>query len=173
MSTTTREDGRWVEVHPGKHVLVEFDPDRTFHCVDECTWCCHHGVLLYEPDIFALAEHASLGEATTEARGNRFIKQTEKSQDAPAGADGKACHFLDGEGMCSLHAAHDWKPSRCSVFPLEIEVRDGTFVVDVREDAETHCEGLDVSERRLIDHLDAFLPPVLWEIDDPTTAIEL
>lgn len=168
-----RGDGRWVEVHPGKEALVRFDPGRTFHCVDECTWCCHHGVLLYDPDVFSLAEHASLADTTVERRGRRFVKKEEKGADDPAGDDGQACSFLDEAGKCRLHAEHDWKPTRCSVFPLQIEVESGDLVVDIRGDARTHCEGLDVGERRLIDHLDAFLPPVLWTLEDPATAIEL
>ncbi len=168
-----REHGRWVEVHPGKEALVRFDPERTFHCVDACTWCCHHGVLLYEPDVFTLADHASLADNTVEMRGRRFVKKEEKRTDDPAGADGQACSFLDAAGKCRLQAEHDWKPTRCSVFPLEIELEAGELVVDIRQDARTHCEGLDVGDRRLIDHLDAFLPPVLWTLDDPATAIEL
>ena len=50
---------RRVEVHPGKEVVVEFDPALTFECVEDCTWCCHHGVLLYEPDLLELAGCAS------------------------------------------------------------------------------------------------------------------
>jgi len=45
--------------------------------------------------------------------------------------------------------------------------------VTVREEAEQHCEGLGVSERRVIDNLDAFLPEVLWSLDNPETKIEL
>ena len=37
-----------VEVYPGKEAIVDFDPSLTFECVDDCTWCCRHGVLLYE-----------------------------------------------------------------------------------------------------------------------------
>lgn len=33
--------------------------------------------------------------------------------------------------------------------------------------------GLDVSERRVIDTLDAVLPEILWGLSDPTTEIEL
>jgi hypothetical protein len=40
-----------VEVHPDRYAVVDFDPELTFECVDECTWCCHHGVLLYGQDL--------------------------------------------------------------------------------------------------------------------------
>lgn len=164
---------RRVEVHPGKEAVVRFNPNRTFTCVDSCTWCCHHGVLLYEPDVFALAEHASLAETTSDKRGATFTSTEPKDRTEHVGEDGNACTFLDAEGACTLHAEHDWKPTRCSVFPLEVETVDGEIVVDIRDDAETHCEGLDETSRKLIDHLDAFLPPTLWDIPDPSTAIEL
>jgi hypothetical protein len=77
------------------------------------------------------------------------------------------------DGLCELHAEEEWKPARCSVFPLEVH-RDGSELhVTVRDSAEEHCEGLDVSERHIIDDLDAFLPVVLWDLLDPTTEIEL
>ena len=158
-----------MEVHPGKEAIVRFDPDRTFTCVDRCTWCCHHGVLLYEPDLFELAEYASLGESTTEFRGEPFVRREPKERDDHVDVDGAACTFLDGDGRCTLHAAHDWKPTRCSVCPLEVRRDNGKIVVDIRDDEERNCEGLDESERRLIDHLDAFLPPQLWELEDPDT----
>jgi Fe-S-cluster containining protein len=172
--TTTERGGgnRRIEVHPGREAVVEFDPERTFECVDSCTWCCHHGVMLYEPDFATLAEHADLSEATTSYRGRQFVPREEKDRTEHA-SDGGACHFLREDGLCGLHAEHDWKPTRCSVFPLEIAVENGEIHVSVREDAETHCEGMDVSERRLIDHLDAFLPETLWDLPDPETEIEL
>lgn len=170
---TTGKGGEWVEVYPGKEALVRFDPSRTFTCVDQCTWCCHHGVLLYDPDVFSLAEYAQLHGVTTTVKGEQFIETEEKQREAHVDAQGNACHFLDDEGKCSLHATHEWKPTRCSVFPLEIEVLDGSIMVDIREDAEEHCEGLDVDSRRLIDHLDAFLPPVLWDLPNPETSVEL
>ncbi len=163
-----------VEVYPGREAVVEFDPSLTFECVDGCTWCCHHGVLLYGPDLHELAERADLGESTTTARGERFTRRESKDHDHTA-ADGAACHFLDGEGRCSLHAEGDWKPARCSVFPLSVrrEGVDAPLRVDVREEATEHCDGLDVSERRVLENLGAFLPPVLWEVPDPDTHTEL
>ena len=161
-----------VEVHPGKEAVVDFDPDLTFECVDDCTWCCHHGVLLYESDLFELAARESLDDAVTEFRGRDFVRQAAKDHDH-AGADGQACFFLREDGLCALHDEHDWKPARCSVFPLEVSVADGDIHVGVREEAHEHCDGLDVSERRVVDHLDAFLPELLWELDDPTTKVEL
>ncbi len=130
-------------------------------------------MLLYEPDLYQLAEHASLAEATTEVRGAPFIKREEKGRENHVDVDGLACTFLDEEGRCTLQADHDWKPTRCSIFPLEISSEDGDIVVDVRDDAERNCQGMDVGERRLIDHLDAFLPPTLWELDTPDTRIRL
>ncbi|MFP4625002.1 MAG: YkgJ family cysteine cluster protein [Natronomonas sp.] len=163
-----------VEVYPAREVVVDFDPDLTFECVDECTWCCHHGVLLYEPDLLALAERESLSRSVEQFQGREFVKRTEKPADHPhTDDDGAACYFLDENGLCELHAKYDWKPSRCSVFPLEIYVHDGDIHVRVRDTAYEHCEGLDVSERRVIDHLDAFLPELLWELDDPTTKVVL
>ncbi len=161
-----------VEVHPGKEAVVDFDPDLTFECVDECTWCCHHGVLLYEPDFLELAGCASLSESTTQVRGEDFVRKESKDHDH-TGPDGEACFFLREDGLCSLHAEHDWKPARCSVFPLHVTVEDGDIHVGVREEAHEHCDGLDVSERKVVDNLDAFLPAVLWDLDDPETRREL
>jgi len=163
---------RRVEVYPGKEAVVEFDPSLTFECVDDCTWCCQHGVLLYGPDFAALAEHANLGDATTQVRGRDFVRREEKAHDH-TDDDGAACFFLDEDGLCELHAEHDWKPARCSVFPLEVTVTNGDIHVSVREEAHEHCDGLDVSERRVVDHLDAFLPELLWNLHDPTTKVEL
>ena len=161
-----------IEVYPGREVVVEFDPELTFECVEGCTWCCHHGVLLYDRDLFGLAERANLAETTTEFRGQPFVQKAQKAHDH-VGEDGMACTFLDGDGLCTLHAEHDWKPTRCSVFPLGIWVDDGDLHVDIRESAREHCEGLGETDRRLIDNLDAFLPAQLWELDDPTTRREL
>jgi len=162
-----------VEIHPGKEAVVDFDPGLTFECVEDCTWCCHHGVLLYEPDFLELAGCASLAEATTQVRGEDFVRRAEKDRETHVGDDGAACFFLREDGLCALHAEHDWKPARCSVFPLHVEVADGDIHVSVREEAHEHCDGLNVSERRVIDHLDAFLPEVLWELDDPETRRKL
>jgi Fe-S-cluster containining protein len=162
-----------VEVHPGKEAVVDFDPALTFECVDECTWCCHHGVLLYEPDFLQLAEVASLAEATTEVRGEDFVPTEPKDRDDHVDDAGEACFFLRDDGLCALHDEHDWKPARCSVFPLHVSVEAGDIHVAIREEAHEHCEGLDVSERRVVDHLDAFLPAVLWDLDDPATRREL
>lgn len=163
---------RRVEVHPGREAVVEFDTDLTFECVDGCTWCCHHGVMLYGQDLAELAEHAPLDEVTARVRGRDFVGTEPTDADDAASAD-RACHFLRMDGRCSLHAEHDWKPARCSVFPLAVTVSAGDIHVSVREAAREHCEGLDVSERRVIDHLDAFLPELLWELPDPTTKVEL
>lgn len=167
------DESRRVEVHPGKEAVVEFDPELTFECVDSCTWCCHHGVLLYEEDLFELADHASLSAATAETRGETFVRKADKDREHDVGADGQACYFLREDGLCALHAEHDWKPTRCSVFPLGVRVENGDIHVSVRETAREHCEGLNVSERRVIEHLDAFLPELLWELDDPATRREL
>ena len=162
-----------VEVHPGCEAVVDFDPSLTFECVDDCTWCCHHGVLLYEPDLFELANHAPLADATTQVRGEDFVRKEQKDRTDHVGEDGAARYFLREDGLCALHAEHDWKPARCSVFPLSVSVEDGDIHVSVRESAHEHCEGLDVSERRVVDHLDAFLPEVLWQLDDPATRRKL
>jgi hypothetical protein len=163
-----------VEVYPDKEAVVDFDPSLTFECVDDCTWCCHHGVLLYEKDLLELAARESLAEATTQFEGRDFVRHEEKADDHPhTGDDGMACFFLREDGLCALHDEHDWKPARCSVFPLEVYVDDGEIHVTIRDEAHEHCDGLDVSERRVVDHLDAFLPELLWELDDPTTKVEL
>jgi Fe-S-cluster containining protein len=175
------ERGQSVEVHPGKEAVVDFDPALTFECVDECTWCCHHGVLLYEPDFLQLADCASLAEATTQVRGEDFVRKEEKDREEHVGDDGEACFFLRDDGLCSLHDEHDWKPARCSVFPLAVSVEEGgrtsyehgDIHVSIRESAHDHCEGLDVSERRVVEHLDAFLPARLWDLDNPETRREL
>jgi len=158
-----------VEVHPGKAAVVDFDPSLTFECVDDCTWCCHHGVLLYEKDLLELAARESLNETTTQFRGEDFVRQEGKARDDHVDESGQACYFLRDDGLCALHAEHDWKPARCSVFPLHVTVEDGEIHVSVRETAHEHCEGLNVSDRRVVDHLDAFLPELLWELDDPET----
>ena len=166
-------DSPRVTIHGDKEVVVDFDPDLTFECVEECTWCCNHGVLLYEQDFFELANYANLGEATTQTGGKDFVKREPKDREDHTDVDGQACYFLGEDGLCELHAEHDWKPARCSVFPLEITVEDGDIHVSIREKAHEHCEGLDVSERRVIDNLEAFLPEVLWELDDPSTRCEI
>jgi Fe-S-cluster containining protein len=162
-----------VAVGPDREAVVHFDPALTFECVDGCTWCCHHGVLLYDPDVAALAEHADLSATTERFRGERFTRKEEKERDEHVGEDGAACAFLDGDGRCTLHAEHDWKPARCSVFPLAVRREDGVVHVTVREDAHEHCEGLDVSERRVVENLGAFLPEVLWDLPNPDTHREL
>jgi len=164
---------RRVEVYPGKEAVVEFDPALTFECVPDCTWCCHHGVLLYDDDFYELAERASLAETTTRYRGEDFVRKEQKDRAEHVGDDGQACVFLREDGLCELHAEYDWKPTRCSVFPLEVREEGGEIHVDVRGDAREHCEGLGVSDRRLVDELDAFLPPLLWELEDPDTHREL
>jgi len=170
---SSNERGRRVEVHPGCEAVVEFDPALTFECVEECTWCCHHGVLLYERDLLELAARAPLSEATTQARGADFVRKEEKDRTEHVGTDGEACFFLREDGLCALQAEDGWKPTRCSVFPLAVSVEDGEIHVDVRDSAREHCDGLGVSERRVIDHLDAFLPMLLWELDNPETRREL
>lgn len=162
-----------VEVHPGKEAVVDFDPARTFECVPECTWCCYHGVYLYENEFYVLAEHADLNETTTQYRGHDFIRREPKDRAEHVDIDGEACTFLDEQGHCELHADVDWKPARCSVFPLDVTVQDEEIHIGIRDDAERNCDGLGVSERRIVEHLDAFLPPVLWDVDDPTTKIGL
>lgn len=161
-----------VEVHPGREVVVEFDPSLTFECVDGCTWCCHHGVLLYGEDLRELSGRESIVKATTEFKGKDFVRTESKTHDQ-AGEDGRACFFLGEDGLCALQKDHNWKPTRCSVFPLCVFVEDDEIHVSVRDDAQEHCEGLGESERRVIDNLDAFLPELLWELDDPATAVEL
>lgn len=164
---------RRVEVHPDREVIVEFDPDLTFECIPECTWCCQHGVLLYEQDFQELAERESIAASTTQFRGHDFVRREQKEREEHVAEDGQACHFLRDDGLCALHAEHDWKPTRCSVYPLEVTRVDGDLHVSIRESAPEHCEGLHASDRRLIDNLDAFLPPVLWELDNPDSHREL
>jgi Fe-S-cluster containining protein len=166
-------DGLRVEVHPDRYAVVDFDPSLTFECVDECTWCCHHGVLLYEQDLLELASRESISGVVEQFRGNDFVRKEEKNREEHVGEDGMACYFLRDDGLCALHAEHDWKPTRCSVFPLAVSVEDGEIHAGVRDSAHEHCEGLGVSERRVIDHLDAFLPELLWDLDDPESDVEL
>jgi hypothetical protein len=165
--------GYRVEVYPGKEAVVEFDPERTFECVEECTWCCHHGVLLYEADFFELANHASLGDATTTAYGADFVRKDEKDREEHVGEDGEACYFLRADGLCALQADTGWKPTRCWIFPLEVHREDGVIHVSLREEAHDHCEGLDVTDERIVDHLEDFLPELLWELEDPDTRRDL
>lgn len=160
---------RRVEVRPGQEVVLEFDPSLTFECVDECSWCCHHGVLLYDDDLHGLAERVDITDTTTRVRGEPFVRKEPKDRDEHTGDDGCACAFLDGDGRCTVQATHEWKPTRCSVFPLEVWREEDGLHVDVRESAETHCDGLGVSDRQIVDHLASFLPPTLWEIENPDT----
>ena len=160
---------RRVEVYPGREVIVDFDPGLTFECVDDCTWCCHHGVLLYDRDLIELAARAPLAETTTDFRGEKFVRRETKDRDDHVADDGQACAFLGEDGLCQLHLDddHDWKPTRCSVFPLAVSRQADGLHVDVRDSAHDHCEGLGVSDRRVIDELEAFLPELLWELEDP------
>ena len=167
------DEQRRVEVYPGREAVVDFDPDLTFECVDDCTWCCQHGVLLYDKDFLELAERESVNRATTQFRGEDFVRREEKDREEHVAEDGAACYFLRDDGLCALHDEHDWKPARCSVFPLAVTVEDGDIHVDVRDSAHEHCEGLNVSERRVVDELDAFLPEYLWDLDDPSSDREL
>lgn len=162
-----------IEVHPGREAIIEFDPETTFECVDSCSWCCHHGVMLYEEDFQNLAQLEDLARSTTRLRGTDFIRREKKARSAHVDDDGSACYFLDSEGKCELQSQHEWKPTRCSIFPLAIERRNDEIYVDIRESAHLNCEGLGVSQRRLVDHLDAFLPELIWKIDDPNTEIVL
>ncbi|RQG89011.1 hypothetical protein EA462_11545 [Natrarchaeobius halalkaliphilus] len=164
---------RRVEVYPGRTVTVEFDPTLTFECVDDCTWCCHHGVLLYDRDLIGLAQRANLAETTTEFRGEKFVTRENKDREDHVSGDGRACAFLRDDGLCTLHLEEDWKPTRCSVFPLGVWLEDDGLHVDIRESAHDHCDGLNVSQRRVIDNLEAFLPELLWELDDPDSNREL
>jgi hypothetical protein len=59
------------------------------------------------------------------------------------------------------------------VFPLAVRVEDGEIHVGVRDSAHEHCEGLNVSERLVVEHLDAFLPELLWELENPASDVEL
>ncbi len=167
------DDEQRVEVYPGKEVVVEFDPGLTFECVEECTWCCHHGVLLYDRDLLELAQRANLAETTTQFRGEPFVTRESKERTDHVGDDGQACAFLREDGLCALHLEHDWKPTRCSVFPLGVWLEDDGLHVDIRDSAHEHCEGLNVSDRRVIDSLEAFLPELLWDLDNPDSDREL
>jgi len=162
-----------VEVHPGREAVVEFDPGLTFECVDGCTWCCHHGVLLYEDDFWELAERADLSAATTEFRGEQFVRREDRDREEAVAEDGRACHFLTDEGLCALHDEHDWKPARCSVFPLAVHAENGAIHVDVRDSAREHCEGVNETDRLVVENLDAFLPELLWELDEPDIRREI
>lgn len=162
-----------VEVYPGREVVVEFDPELTFECVEDCTWCCQHGVLLYGDDLLELAKRANLTETTTDFRGEKFVTREEKDRDEHVDDDGCACAFLREDGLCSLHLEEDWKPTRCSVFPLGVWRENGDLHVDIRDSAHDHCEGLNVSDRVVIDNLDAFLPELLWELENPDSEREL
>ena len=110
-------------------------------------------VLLYEKDLLELAARESLSAAVTEFRGREFVRRE--------------------DGLRALHADHDWKPARCSAFPLEVYVESGDIGVTVREVAREHCKGLGVSERRVVDNLGAFLSELLWDLEDPITTVEL
>ncbi len=164
---------RRVEVYPGREVVVEFDPELTFECVEDCTWCCHHGVLLYDQDLLELAKRANLAETTTDFRSEKFVTREPKDREAHVADDGQACAFLREDGLCALHLEDDWKPTRCSVFPLGVWREDGDLHVGIRDSAHDHCEGLNVGKQRVIDTLDAFLPELLWDLENPDSDREL
>ena len=166
-------DARRVTVRPGQEAIVEFDPSLTFECVDACTWCCHHGVLLYDRDLHGLAERTDITRTTTRVRGEPFVRREEKDRTDHVDEEGCACAMLDDDGRCSVQADTGWKPTRCWVFPLAVWREGDSLHVDVRKSARTHCEGLSVGERRIIDHLEEFLPPTLWELEDPDTNTRL
>ncbi|AGB16946.1 hypothetical protein Halru_2361 [Halovivax ruber XH-70] len=165
----TGDESPRIEVYPGKEVVVDFDPGLTFECVSECTWCCQHGVLLYGKDLIELASRANLSETTTDFRGEKFVTREPKDREEHVADDGQACAFLGDDGLCQLHLEdeHDWKPTRCSVFPLAVSREADGLHVGIRESAHDHCEGLGVSDRRVIDELQAFLPELLWELENP------
>lgn len=152
-----------VEVSPGREAVVDFDTIPTFECVDGCTWCCHRGVFLAESELAGLTQCVDPEPVTTTVDGRPKIGREPKVRAEHVDVDGRVCHFLNDDGLCALQAEHDWKPAACSVFPLEITVKPDGLHVSVRGDAERNCEGLNTSEHRLMDHLDAFLPESLWE----------
>ena len=76
-----------VEVSPGKEAVVDFDPSLTFECIDDCTWCRRHGVLLYERDLLKSAAWKSLSAAVTELRSREFVRREPKVDDHPHTAD--------------------------------------------------------------------------------------
>lgn len=129
--------------------------------------------MLYESDFSALLDRESITDSVEPLFGREFITTIAQPDNEYADSEQRACYYLDSDGKCELHRTHDWKPTRCSVFPLEITVEDDELHVDIRDEARDHCEGLSVSDRRIIDHLDAFLPEVLWELDDPRTKVSL
>ncbi|WP_254535683.1 hypothetical protein [Halomarina litorea] len=160
---------RRVEVHPGCEAVVEFDPDLTFECVPQCTWCCHRGVPLFDGERADLARYVD-PEAVTARVGDRdVIGREDKGREEYVDVDGRACHFLGDDGQCGLQVDHGWKPARCSVFPLSVHVEGDDLHVSLHESAGQYCEGLNVSDWRVVDHLDAFLPRALWDLPDPTT----
>lgn len=173
MAFEENEPVRRVEVYPGKVAIIEFDPDRRFTCVDSCTWCCHHGVLLYDVDHERLAECASLAASTETLRGRQFVRKDEKNRSDHVDASGEACFFLDADGLCQLQKETGWKPTRCWVYPLAVRPVEDEIAISIRDSAETKCEGMDVGDERIIDHLDAFLPPILWELSNPSSDIAL
>lgn len=162
------------EVHPGCWAVLEFDPERRFRCVEECTWCCHHGVMCYERDVFALAEYDDLSAATEQIGGETFVRREAKSRDEHVAADGAACRYLRDDGLCAIQRAGEteWKPVRCRVFPLAV-ARDGEDLrVSIREEAHEHCEGLEVGDP-IGEQLPALLPEALWALENPDTHREL
>jgi hypothetical protein len=121
-------------------------------------------VFLAESELAGLAEHVDTDAVTTTVDGRPKIGREDKARAEHVDVDGRACYFLNDDGLCALQVEHDWKPAACSVFPLEVTAEPDGLHVGLRGDAERNCEGLDASERRLVDHLDAFLPESLWDL---------
>lgn len=159
-------------MHPGCWVFVDLAPELTFECVESCSRCCHGGVLLYEQDRRELEAREPKADAVRWYRRWHFVTGEPKRRQAHVGEDGEACAFLRDDGRCALHARHDWKPTRCSVFPLAVTVSGGELHVTVRRFALEVCEGLGRGERRIVDGLAAFLPVLLWDLEDPSTEVE-
>jgi len=164
---------RRVEVYPDREVVVEFDPDLTFECVDDCTWCCHHGVLLYDRDLLELAQRANLAETTTEFRGEKFVTREAKDRDDHVAEDGHACAFCGRTASARYTSRKTGNPLGVRSSRWASGSRDGDLHVDIRDSAHEHCEGLNVSDRSVIDNLEAFLPEVLWDLENPDSDREL
>ena len=161
-----------IEVHPGCRAVVELDPELVFECVQQCSWCCHIGVLLYDRDRRELQAREPSCPAIQRSGEWRFIERQPKARETHVGEDGEACFFLRDDGRCALHVEHDWKPTRCSVFPLQVFFEGGELRVAVRQVAREHCAGLGEGQRRIVDQLDELLPVLLWELGNPSTDVD-
>ncbi|MDO4620344.1 MAG: YkgJ family cysteine cluster protein [Lachnospiraceae bacterium] len=104
------------------------------HDCEGCSSCCHdmEGLFLDPYDVFMLSSGTNRSfesllsrELTLDHHGGLFLPKM-KMDDAR-----KACHFLNEQGRCSVHA---YRPGICRIFPLGRNYEDGDFSYFLQKD---------------------------------------